>query len=262
MADLTRIPVSEPIRQRFITEIREAFRKSHEKEYGLRKHPILPVENIEKSFGAREYRNILRRLRYRSGNRTQSLSGKRHKNGIPKSGIRETQSPCYEKRNIHFYPNKCGFHLVKSCQCGHKAPHRQGEKAGGLPTKTGKNFFRFEKTTNKPAPPTSPASKWRFPDIPPFLPAGTETDIPLPARTCMKKRCDSSTRPAGRPSSRQNPVSRIPPTPAGHSFPEIPHNAETHGNRVRPKRTNPARQPGCRLQPAFSGKERHHVSRQ
>lgn len=114
----------------------------------------------------------------------------------------------------------------------------------------------------KPAPPGSPASKWRFPDIPPFLPAGTETDIPLPAKTGLKKRCDSSTRPAGRPSSRQNPVSRIPPTPAGHSFPEIPHNAETYGNRVRPKRTNPARQPGCRLQPAFSGKERHHVSRQ
>ncbi len=128
--------------------------------------------------------------------------------------------------------------------------------------KNGKKLFQIRKTTNKPAPPTSPASKWRFPDIPPFLPAGTETDIPLPARTCMKKRCDSSTRPAGRPSSRQNPVSRIPPTPAGHSFPEIPHNAETHGNRVRPKRTNPARQPGCRLQPAFSGKERHHVSRQ
>lgn len=128
--------------------------------------------------------------------------------------------------------------------------------------KNGKKLFQIRKTTNKPAPPTSPASKWRFPDIPPFLPAGTETDIPLPARTCMKKRCDSSTRPAGRPSSRQNPVSRIPPTPPAIHSPKSPTMRKRTGTvSDRNGQILPASRAG-RLQPAFSGKERHHVSRQ
>ena len=31
----------------------------------------------------------------------------------PKTKVWETCTPYFEKRNIHFYVNKCGFHIVK-----------------------------------------------------------------------------------------------------------------------------------------------------
>lgn len=31
----------------------------------------------------------------------------------PDTNVWETCTPCFEKRNIHFYVNKCGFHIVK-----------------------------------------------------------------------------------------------------------------------------------------------------
>lgn len=46
----------------------------------------------------------------------------------PETKIWETFTPYYEKRNIHFYVNKCGFHVVEFFNAFHKEAHvRQGE---------------------------------------------------------------------------------------------------------------------------------------
>ncbi len=45
-------------------------------------------------------------------------------------------TPCFEKRNIHFYVNKCGFRIVEYFNAHHPDPH-------GMPG--GEEFFRFEK---------------------------------------------------------------------------------------------------------------------
>jgi hypothetical protein len=31
----------------------------------------------------------------------------------PNTTIWETCTPCFDKRNVHFYVNKCGFHIVE-----------------------------------------------------------------------------------------------------------------------------------------------------
>lgn len=170
MADLTRIPVSEPLRQRFITEIREAFRKSHEKEYGLRKHPILPVENIEKSFGAREYRNILRRHRYRPGNRTQSLSGKRHKNGIPKFASGKHNPPVTKNAIFIFIPTSADFISSSPASVATKPLTGKAKKPAAFPQKREKTFSDSKKPRISRLRPAVPPASGDFPISPRFFP--------------------------------------------------------------------------------------------
>ena len=62
----------------------------------------------------------------------------------PKTRVWETCTPYFETRNIHFYVNKCGFHIVEFFNSHHPDPHdpETGEEqiyegADGM--------FRFEK---------------------------------------------------------------------------------------------------------------------
>ncbi len=55
----------------------------------------------------------------------------------PEVRVWETVTPYFEKRNIHFYVNKCGFRIVEFFCAGHPDRHR-GEDGGG-------EMFRFEK---------------------------------------------------------------------------------------------------------------------
>ncbi len=57
----------------------------------------------------------------------------------PKTKVWETCTPYFEKRNIHFYVNRCGFHIVEFYNPYHKDPHSTNEE-----TKDD-YFFRFEK---------------------------------------------------------------------------------------------------------------------
>lgn len=63
------------------------------------------------------------------------LNGKSHNKGIgtvawqaveqryPETKIWETITPYFEKRNIHFYVNKCGFKIVEFYNAHHPEPH-------------------------------------------------------------------------------------------------------------------------------------------
>ena len=55
----------------------------------------------------------------------------------PQIKVWETVTPYFEKRNIHFYVNRCGFKIVEFYNEHHKDPHSTD---GGLD-----EMFRFEK---------------------------------------------------------------------------------------------------------------------
>ncbi|ETR78654.1 hypothetical protein X566_14030 [Afipia sp. P52-10] len=59
----------------------------------------------------------------------------------PDTTVWTTHTPYFEKRNIHFYVNVCGFHIVEYYHAGHPDPNRPHEP--DLPGDDG--MFRFEK---------------------------------------------------------------------------------------------------------------------
>ena len=63
----------------------------------------------------------------------------------PDTVIWETVTPYFEKRNIHFYVNKCGFHAVEFWNDCHCAPHMPPGEQAGHPTPGCNEAFRFEK---------------------------------------------------------------------------------------------------------------------
>ena len=57
----------------------------------------------------------------------------------PQTKIWETVTPYFEKRNFHFYVNRCGFHIVEFFNPHHRDPSIPEDMVGG------DFFFRFEK---------------------------------------------------------------------------------------------------------------------
>ncbi len=65
---------------------------------------------------------------------------------IQESRVWETCTPYFETRNIHFYVNKCGFHIVEFFNGHHPDPH--DPETGEQNNYEGEGFdgmFRFEK---------------------------------------------------------------------------------------------------------------------
>ncbi len=58
----------------------------------------------------------------------------------PETEVWVTHTPYFEKRNIHFYLNKCGFHIVEFYNPHHPDPHPLREDVIGR-----EYFFVFEK---------------------------------------------------------------------------------------------------------------------
>ena len=65
----------------------------------------------------------------------------------PETRVWETCTPYFETRNIHFYVNKCGFHIVEFFNAKHPEPHdsETGEENDYADTGNGDGMFRFEK---------------------------------------------------------------------------------------------------------------------
>ena len=124
----------------FKKEIQEAFQKGFEEVYGPIDGIILPEADIEQSLntkGAIAYKallenefvggavvvineetqhNDLHLIYVKHNNQTKGI-GKLMWDEIerlhPETKVWETCTPCFEKRNIHFYVNKCKFHIVE-----------------------------------------------------------------------------------------------------------------------------------------------------
>lgn len=155
----------------FVKEIQEAFQSSYEAEFGKYELTILPCEDIEESFnekGSEAYiaeidgkrvggvvvvideetgYNSLHLLYVKSDLQNAGYGYKiwhTIEELHPNTKIWETHTPYYDKRNIHFYVNRCGFKIVEFFNSKHKDPHQTGDTAGNIPLENNL-FFRFEK---------------------------------------------------------------------------------------------------------------------
>jgi len=65
----------------------------------------------------------------------------------PQTVTWQTHTPYFEKRNIHFYVNKCGFKIIEFFNRYHSDPHHSGEP-DDLPGDG--EAFQFEKVMRSP----------------------------------------------------------------------------------------------------------------
>ncbi len=152
MANVILAPLEEGERNQFILDNQEAFRYGAMEEFGLRDDhfeedgEIISRQTIEASIdGGTAYRIIHNGEKV--GGVVVKLEGTRgdldllfvapgvHSKGIgyaawraiemlyPEVEIWQTCTPYFEKRNIHFYVNRCGFHIVEFFNEKHPDPH-------------------------------------------------------------------------------------------------------------------------------------------
>lgn len=156
----------------FISEVQEAFQNSYVSEFGEFEKMILPVRDIEESFHAKGSEAYIAEIDgEKIGGTIIVIDDKTGYNSLhllyvkpavqntgngfkiwkaieklhPETKIWETHTPYYDKRNIHFYVNRCGFKIVEFFNPKHKDPHQMNETAGNIP-KENNYFFRFEKS--------------------------------------------------------------------------------------------------------------------
>ena len=175
MLEVALVPLTPDDREQFITDNQEAFNYGALEEFGLRDDhfeedgEIISRETIEQSIdGGEAYRimqdgqpvgGVVIKVDGEHGDLALLfVSPKAHSKGIgyaawcavahlhPEVKVWETVTPYFEKRNIHFYVNRCGFHIVEFFNSHHPDPHDPetgeenscgGEDFGGM--------FRFEK---------------------------------------------------------------------------------------------------------------------
>ena len=173
MVNITLVPLSPADREQFILDNQEAFNYSALEEFGPRDdryeedEQIISRETIEQSINGGEAYRIMQ-----DGNpvggviiKTEGdhgdleilfVSPKVHSKGIgyaawcavermhPEVKVWETVTPYFEKRNIHFYVNRCGFHIVEFYNSHHPDPNDPD-----MTEETNEQFpegmFRFEK---------------------------------------------------------------------------------------------------------------------
>lgn len=165
------VPLQPEDREQFILDNQEAFNYGALEEFGRRDEhfeedgEIISRETIEQSIEDGEaYRIMLGDVK--AGGVVIKVDGDRgdlellfvsphiHSRGVgyaawceieslyPEIRVWETVTPYFETRNIHFYVNKCGFHIVEFYNEHHPDPH---ESDMGEDISDGDGFFRFEK---------------------------------------------------------------------------------------------------------------------
>lgn len=171
------IPLEASDREKFITDNQEAFNYGALEEFGLRDDhfeedgEIISRKTIEESIdavGAETYRIVENGikaggivLRIDSDNNKGELvllfvNPQDHSKGIgyaawreveklhPEITVWETVTPYFEQRNIHFYVNRCGFHIVEFYNSHHPDPN-EPYKSKPMDEQFPEGMFRFEK---------------------------------------------------------------------------------------------------------------------
>ncbi len=170
---ITLLPLSSEDRNQFILDNQEAFNFGALEEFGRRddhfeeEGEIISRATIEHSIDNGEAYRIIQDGRSVGGVVIRVdgehgdldllfVSPKIHSKGVgyaawcaveklhPEVKVWETVTPYFEKRNIHFYVNRCGFHIVEFYNSHHPDPNDPDMGA-----ETGEQFpegmFRFEK---------------------------------------------------------------------------------------------------------------------
>ena len=169
---ITFAPVTPADLPQFIKDLQGAFVLAVEEKFG-RSEPIPASEEVEESFHApntETYHLLLHGQRVggvvltiHPHRRRGSLDlffidPARHSQGLglaawqaiearyPEVTLWETATPYFEERNIHFYVNKCGFHIVEFFHDRHRDPNLPLPRDQAGETDPGTEaFFRFEK---------------------------------------------------------------------------------------------------------------------
>jgi len=160
-------------REQFILDNQEAFNYGALEKFGRRDdhfeedNQIISRETIEQSIDRGEAYRIMRDGRVVGGVIIKVdgdhgeleilfVSPKVHSKGIgyaawcaverlhPEVVVWETVTPYFEKRNIHFYVNRCGFHIVEFYNSRHPDPN-DSDMAEEMDEQFPAGMFRFEK---------------------------------------------------------------------------------------------------------------------
>lgn len=171
MAEVQLLLLEEKDREQFILDNQEAFRYGAMEEFGMRDDhyeeggEIISRDTIERSIDGGVAYRIVCEGEY-VGGLVLRIEGNRgelellfvkpdvHSKGIgyaawcaveakyPEVEVWETCTPYFEKRNIHFYVNRCGFHIVEFFNAKHPDPHDPDQDNNGGDFD---GMFRFEK---------------------------------------------------------------------------------------------------------------------
>ena len=156
----------------FKREMQKAFQYGYEREFGPCEGDVLPERDIDRSLNAagtiayaaeingvmaggaivrihpETRHNDLELLFVRVGTQSRGVGQAiwREIEALhPDTEVWETFTPYFEKRNIHFYVNRCGFHIVEFYHPRHRLPEPEGEYRGAMAPEASGYFFRFEK---------------------------------------------------------------------------------------------------------------------
>ena len=173
-AVVTLVPLTEEDRESFIMDNQRAFKYGATEEFGMRDNhfeeegEIISRVTIEHAIDHGEAYRIISDGK-KVGGVILRVKGNRgdlgilfvnpdvHSRGIgyaawcavemmhPEVDVWETMTPYFETRNIHFYVNRCGFHIVEFFNSHHPEPNNPGE--GQYEEEDGMmdGMFRFEK---------------------------------------------------------------------------------------------------------------------
>ncbi len=176
MREVILAPLAPDDREQFIKDNQEAFNYGALEEFGLRDDhfeddgEIISRETIEQSIDCGEAYRIMQDGRPVGGVVIKVkgergdldllfVSPKAHSKGVgyaawcaveklhPEVAVWETVTPYFEKRNIHFYVNRCGFHIVEFFNSHHPDPNEPD--AGGEGDEGADGMFRFEKVMQR-----------------------------------------------------------------------------------------------------------------
>ncbi len=173
MEDIILTALTSDDREQFILDDQEAFNYGALEEFGCRddhfeeEGEIISRVTIEKSIDSGEaYRIMLGTEKVGGvvikvdGDKGDLdlffVSPKAHSKGIgyaawcaveklhPEVRVWETVTPYFEKRNIHFYVNRCGFHIVEFFNSHHPDPN-DPDMSEQIDEQFPDGMFRFEK---------------------------------------------------------------------------------------------------------------------
>ena len=165
--------LDESDREQFIKDNQEAFNYGALEEFGVQDEhfeedgQIISRETIEKSIDTGEAYRIMQDGHTVGGVIIKVdgehgdldilfVSPNAHSKGIgyaawrevekrhPEVRVWETVTPYFEKRNIHFYVNRCGFHIVEFYKSHHPDPN-DPDMAEQMDDQFPDGMFRFEK---------------------------------------------------------------------------------------------------------------------
>lgn len=162
------LPVEAGELKQYKLDMQKAFQKGFEDEFGITETIILPEKDIDQSLdtaGAVAYKAVVDGIM--SGGAVVVINKKTQHNHLdllfvsygvqgkgigkkiwlelerlyPDTKVWETCTPYFEKRNIHFYVNVCGFHITEFFNEKHPMPDMSDDFIGD----GNEGMFQFEK---------------------------------------------------------------------------------------------------------------------